>query len=70
MPNHFASIGYRSNSFEYSFVKIMYTNNSALRNETYSGTKPPIATQGQRRWLLLGVSSVNGDIPNPGNYSK
>jgi hypothetical protein len=40
-----------------------------LTNKTYSGKKPLTAPQGGS-WVVIEVSSVNHDIPNPGSYSK
>lgn len=40
----FVSTCYTENSLEYSSIKILYTNNSELTNETFLGKKPPIAT--------------------------
>jgi hypothetical protein len=43
-PCHFVSTSYTDNFLEYSVIKIMYTNNSALTNKTYSGKKPLTVT--------------------------
>jgi hypothetical protein len=38
-----------------------------LTNETYLGKKPQ-SDLGERIRLLLGISGVNGDVPNLGAY--
>jgi hypothetical protein len=46
VPCHFVSTGYVDSTLEYPFVKVLHTNNSALRNKTYSGKKLLMATWG------------------------
>jgi hypothetical protein len=68
-PCHFVSTSYTDNLLEYSVVKILNTNNSVLTNKTHSGKKPLTVTW-DGNGLLLGVSGVNCNIPNPGSYGK
>jgi hypothetical protein len=63
-PCHFVSTGYTDNSLDYSVVKVLYTNISALTKALwYSFKEQPLATVGGSG-LLLGVISVTGDVPN------
>jgi hypothetical protein len=61
----FAFTGYTDKSLEYVVVKILYIN-SVLTNKTCADKKLSIAAQGESA-LLLGITSVNNDISDPGS---
>jgi hypothetical protein len=52
MPFYFHQL--HKQPLEYSVAKILYINKSAFTNETYSGKKPPKATEGGRRIFTWG----------------
>jgi hypothetical protein len=67
-PCHFVSIDYTDNFLQNSVVQTFYTKNSVCTNKTNTGKKPQWVREGTL--LLLGDSGANGDVPNPGSYSK